>query len=57
MQAAVRVRHNFEAIRGFAWMLVAALALIASLSMVSQADADYEQVPEHFGVSGEAEQI
>ena len=36
---------------------LAALACLALLALPGAAQADYEQVPEHFGVSGEAEQL
>ena len=35
----------------------AALTVLALLALAPAASADYEQVPEHFGVSGEAEQL
>jgi len=38
-------------------LLGAAVALVALLIAVPVASADYEQAPEHFGVSGEAEQL
>jgi len=37
--------------------IAAAIAAIAALCLPSIASADYEQVPEHFGVSGEADQL
>lgn len=33
------------------------LALVMAVSWVAMARADYEQVPGHFGVSGEEEQL
>jgi hypothetical protein len=38
-------------------LLATTLAFAALLLVVSSARADYEQVPEHFGASGEAEQL
>jgi hypothetical protein len=38
-------------------LLVAAFAFAALLLLVASAHADYEQAAEHFGVSGEAEQL
>ncbi|MBS1882067.1 MAG: hypothetical protein JSS97_03830 [Actinobacteria bacterium] len=55
MQAAVGWGIWSRAFRGTTLLILVVMAMCASLTMASTAAADYEQVPEHFGASGEGE--
>ena len=51
------IGSHSEAGRARTLVVGAILAVVCLLALAPAASADYEQVPEHFGVSGEAEQL